>query len=135
MTVEELEVSSEGLRTEAIEDAWSEVEHAGRSVDRQIECLRSILAAADAGLIDGPLGDLVRGTPEYVAARGVRAAVAAQLPPSVAASTQAVLAGLHAISILVSRGIDRSMVAALLPATPGAEHDKALVADVVNGLI
>ena len=61
MTVGELDMSSEAVRAEAIEDAWSEVEHAGRSVDRQIECLRSILAAADAGLRAGAASRLAGG--------------------------------------------------------------------------
>jgi len=43
-----------------VEARWSDVEELGRCVDRQLECLRSMLAAADPALMAGPLAEVVR---------------------------------------------------------------------------
>jgi len=112
---------------------WVEVDLIARSVDRQLECLRSILAAADEALADGPLGDLVRGTSGYVAGRS--AAVPADGDGATAIGG-AVIGSLAAISALAARSLSAGAVRSL--ATAAAATDGAVphrIGDLVGSIV
>ena len=86
---------------------WSDVEGLGRCVDRQLECVRSILAAADPALADGALGHLVRQTALEATTRWrvIDEATSGVDPETSAAMLRGLCSSLHAISVLTSRSV------------------------------